>query len=130
MLLVLLTGIYAWATVAFGYRFSNLTDRGIITNGPYSWTKHPAYVSKNLFWWFATIPMLATTGSVVDAIRNTAVLATVSGVYYWRARTEERHLSADPVYRDYAAWMARNGPITRLINRISRRPRPEPVAAE
>ena len=29
-------------------------------------------------------------------IRNTVVLAMVSGVYYWRARTEERHLSADP----------------------------------
>ena len=96
-------------------------------------TKHPAYVSKNLFWWFATMPMLATTGSMVDSIRNTAVLAFVSGVYYWRARTEERHLSADPVYRDYAAWMERNGPITRLINRLfsglSGRPRPAAAPA-
>jgi hypothetical protein len=90
-------------------------------------------VSKNLFWWFATMPMLATTGSMVDSIRNTAVLAFVSGVYYWRARTEERHLSADPVYRDYAAWMERNGPITRLINRLfsglSGRPRPAAAPA-
>jgi protein-S-isoprenylcysteine O-methyltransferase Ste14 len=133
VLLVFLTGVYAWATVAFGYRFSNLTDRGIITNGPYAWTKHPAYVSKNLFWWLATVPMLATTGSMVDAIRNTAVLAVVSGVYYWRARTEERHLSADPHYRDYAAWMERNGPITRFVNwtlgPLSRRSRPAVAAA-
>lgn len=35
--------IYAWATIMFGGRFSNLTHRGIITNGPYPWTKHPAY---------------------------------------------------------------------------------------
>lgn len=130
--LVLLTGIYAWATMAFGFRFSNLTDRGIITNGPYSWTKHPAYVSKNLFWWFAALPFLATTGNIVDAIRNTAVLAMVSGVYYWRARTEEKHLSADPHYVAYAEWMARNGPVTRLLGRLKPRwTRPaDPVAAE
>ncbi len=33
-LLVFLTGVYAWATVAFGIRFSNLTYRGVLTNGP------------------------------------------------------------------------------------------------
>jgi protein-S-isoprenylcysteine O-methyltransferase Ste14 len=130
--LVLLTGIYAWATVAFGFRFSNLTHRGILTNGPYAWSKHPAYLSKNLFWWFAVLPFLATTHSLTDAIRNTAVMAMVSGVYYWRARTEERHLSEDPDYRDYAAWMDRNGPIPRLIAKLRPgRARAEaPVAAE
>jgi protein-S-isoprenylcysteine O-methyltransferase Ste14 len=130
--LVLLTGVYAWATVAFGLRFSNLTHRGILTHGPYAWTKHPAYLAKNLFWWFETLPFLAVTGSPVDMIRNTIVLGLVSGVYYWRARTEERHLAEDPAYRDYAAWMERNGPIPRLINRLKpRRWRPPaPVAAE
>ncbi|MDP9415955.1 MAG: DUF1295 domain-containing protein, partial [Pseudomonadota bacterium] len=116
--LVLLTGIYAWATVAFGIRFSNLTHRGILTHGPYAWTKHPAYVSKNLFWWAATLPFLATTGNPVDMIRNTALLAIISGVYYWRARTEERHLMADPAYRDYADWMERNAPLPRLMRRL------------
>ena len=114
--LAFLTAVYAWATVAFGIRFSNLTHRGILTHGPYAWTKHPAYVSKNLFWWCAVLPFLAVSGNPVDMIRNTAVLALVSGVYYWRARTEERHLMADPAYREYAEWMDRNGPITRLIN--------------
>ena len=130
--LVLLTGIYAWATVAFGLRFSNLTHRGILTHGPYAWTKHPAYVAKNLFWWFAVLPFLATSGNPVDMIRNTVVLAMVSGVYYWRARTEEKHLMADPAYREYAEWMAHNGPITRLLGRLtSRAPwRASPVAAE
>jgi protein-S-isoprenylcysteine O-methyltransferase Ste14 len=33
--------IWVWATVAFGLRWSNLTHRGIITDGPYRWTKHP-----------------------------------------------------------------------------------------
>jgi protein-S-isoprenylcysteine O-methyltransferase Ste14 len=100
--LVFLTAIYAWATVAFGFRFSNLTHRGILTHGPYAWTKHPAYVSKNLFWWFATLPFLATTGNPVDMIRNTVLLGLVGAVYYWRALTEERHLGADPAYREYA----------------------------
>jgi len=33
---LLLMGGYAWATMAFGCRFSNLTNRGIVTRGPYS----------------------------------------------------------------------------------------------
>jgi protein-S-isoprenylcysteine O-methyltransferase Ste14 len=119
--LVFLTAIYAWATVAFGYRFSNLTHRGILTHGPYAWTKHPAYLSKNLFWWFAVLPFLATTGNPVDMVRNTFTLALVSGVYYWRARTEERHLMADPAYRAYAEWMARNAPLPRLVAALKRR---------
>src|SRR3546814_19926983 len=106
--LVVLTAIYAWATVAFGLRFSNLTHRGILTHGPYRWTKHPAYVSKNLFWWLSTLPFLVSNGSFTDMVRNSAIMATVSGVYYWRARTEERHLMTDPVYREYTAWMDRN----------------------
>jgi hypothetical protein len=116
--LVALATVYAWATVAFGFRFSNLTHRGILTHGPYAWTKHPAYVSKNLFWWFAIWPFLVTTGNPVDMIRNTVTLGLVSAVYYWRAKTEERHLSADPAYREYAEWMNRNGPIPRLVNRL------------
>jgi protein-S-isoprenylcysteine O-methyltransferase Ste14 len=134
--LVILTGIYAWATVAFGIRFSNLTHRGVLTNGPYALTRHPAYVSKNLFWWLAGLPFLATTGSYVDMIRNTAILAMVSGVYYWRAKTEEKHLSEDPAYVEYSRWIDRNGPVTRFLHALKpggeRRDRPEadPVAAE
>lgn len=115
LVLVALTAIYAWATVAFGLRFSNLTDRGILTHGPYAFTKHPAYLSKNLFWWVAGLPFLVTSGSLTDAVRNTALLAAVSGVYYWRAKTEEWHLSADADYRAYADWMAKRGPITRWL---------------
>ncbi|TGX40170.1 DUF1295 domain-containing protein [Sphingomonas naasensis] len=115
--LVALTAIYAWATIAFGLRFSNLTHRGILTHGPYAWSRHPAYLSKNLFWWLSTMPFLATTGWH-DAVRNAAVMACVSGVYYWRARTEERHLGSDPAYQEYSAWMARNAPVPRLFARL------------
>lgn len=112
--LVVLTAIYAWATIAFGIRFSNLTHRGILTHGPYAFTRHPAYLSKNLFWWISGLPFLATTGWV-DAFRNAAVMACVSGVYYWRAKTEERHLRLDPAYQEYDRWMAAHGLVPRLF---------------
>lgn len=129
--LVVLTGIYAWATVAFGLRFSNLTHRGILTHGPYAWTKHPAYLAKNSYWWLATMPFLATSGSWTDMIRNSVILALVSAVYYWRAKTEEQHLLADPAYKAYAEWMDRNAPVPRLCNYVKRRTGwwPAPVAA-
>ncbi len=115
--LVGLTAIYAWATMSFGYRFSNLTHRGILTHGPYALTKHPAYLSKNLFWWISTIPIL-TTASWTDAARATILMGVVAGIYYWRARTEERHLGADPAYQEYAAWMDRHAPVPRFFNRL------------
>jgi protein-S-isoprenylcysteine O-methyltransferase Ste14 len=120
--LAFLTAVYASATVAFGMRFSNLTYRGVLTHGPFRFTRHPAYLSKNLFWWCSAMPFLVTTGSPAEALRNTVFLACVSGIYYWRARTEEAHLLAeDAKYRDYHAWMARHGAITaRLANLLSK----------
>jgi protein-S-isoprenylcysteine O-methyltransferase Ste14 len=119
--LVVLTGIYAWATVAFGLRFSNLTYRGVLTNGPYAFTRHPAYLSKNVFWWLSTLPWLTTTHSTVDAVRNTVILGLVSAVYFWRAKTEEAHLLAeDAKYRKYHAWMAEHGLITSTLARLGR----------
>ena len=47
-----------------GPRFSNLTHRGILTHGPYAWSKHPAYLSKNLFWWLSSLPFLATNADI------------------------------------------------------------------
>lgn len=121
-LMVALTAIYAWATFAFGLRFSNLTYRGVLTNGPYRFTRHPAYLSKNLFWWTSTLPFLVTNGSWTDAVRNTVLLGVVSGIYYWRARTEEAHLLAeDAKYREYHAWMAENALITRTLGRLGHR---------
>ncbi len=119
-LLVLLTAIYAWATVAFGLRFSNLTNRGILTHGPYALSRHPAYLSKNLFWWASTLPILST-GGIVDAVRATLLMAVVSGIYYWRAKTEERHLGMDPEYQAYSAWMTRYGVVPRFFRWLTGR---------
>jgi steroid 5-alpha reductase family enzyme len=90
--------------VTFGLRFSNLTHRGILTNGLYRYCKHPAYVSKNISWWLIAVPFIAE-GGVLDALRDCLLLFGVNVIYYLRARTEERHLSWDPVYRQYATLM-------------------------
>jgi protein-S-isoprenylcysteine O-methyltransferase Ste14 len=119
-MLVALTALYAWATVAFGRRFSNLTHRGILTHGPYAFSKHPAYLSKNAFWWLSTLPFLVTTGSTTDMIRNSAILGLVSAIYYWRAKTEEKHLMADPAYTAYADWMDRNAMVPRFFAALRR----------
>ena len=63
-----LVAIYVWATIAFGARFSNLTHRGIITAGPYRFTKHPAYLAKNLSWWLITLPFDSWHGCRVLAL--------------------------------------------------------------
>lgn len=128
--LVFLTGIYAWATVAFGIRFSNLTYRGVLTNGPYRFTRHPAYLSKNLFWWCSVLPFLVTNGSLVDMVRNTFFIGCVSAIYYWRARTEEAHLLAeDPKYREYYDWMNEHGVITSRLRKFFARFHRRPPAA-
>jgi protein-S-isoprenylcysteine O-methyltransferase Ste14 len=105
--------IYVWATVSFGVRFSNLTNRGILTNGPYGLLMHPAYVSKNLSWWLISVPFVVT-GSLADALTNCLLLAGINLIYFARAKTEERHLLRDPAYQAYALWMRAYGPGARL----------------
>jgi hypothetical protein len=90
---VLLFAIYASATVAFGFKFSNLTNRGIVSRGPYRFVRHPAYLCKCGAWWLENIPTLTITKAIF--------LAGLCGVYALRAWTEERHLSMDPDYRAY-----------------------------
>lgn len=104
-LIVLLAAVYAWSTLVFGMRFSNLTHRGILTHGPYALTKHPAYLTKVLFWWMVHMPFL-NPNSPWEALRNTLLLLFISWVYWLRAQTEERHLRQDPVYVQYETAMA------------------------
>lgn len=102
--ILLFTALYAGAHLTFGLRFSNLTHRGILTNGLYALTKHPSYVAKNIAWWLISVPFIATTGWP-DALRNSLLLLAVNVVYFLRARTEERHLAHDPDYIRYALAM-------------------------
>ena len=115
--ILLLITIYVLATVAFGVRFSNLTHRGILTNGPYRFTKHPAYVSKNASWWLVSVPFILMADGVFGALKRCLLLGCVNFVYFMRARTEEKHLSRDPTYVAYALWMNEHGAL-RFLNRI------------
>ncbi len=94
-LTVLLFTIYSAATVAFGFKFSNLTNRGIVTGGPYRFIRHPAYATKCAAWWLEHIPTLT--------IESALFLCGTCTVYALRAWTEERHLSMDKEYVAYKA---------------------------
>lgn len=115
--IIALSAIYALSTVSFGLRFSNLTNRGIITSGPYRFLKHPAYISKNLSWWLISVPFISHAGGM-EAVRHCALLLLFNGVYFVRARTEERHLSQDPAYQVYSSWIRENGVFSKLRGRL------------
>jgi protein-S-isoprenylcysteine O-methyltransferase Ste14 len=85
--------IYAAATVSFGAKFSNLTNRGTISRGPYAIVRHPAYTCKCIAWWLEQLPTL-TVGTAF-------ALVALCCVYALRAFTEEKHLSKDPEYLAY-----------------------------
>jgi protein-S-isoprenylcysteine O-methyltransferase Ste14 len=116
-LILLLIVIYVWSTIAFGGRFSNLTHRGIITSGPYRFSKHPAYLAKNLSWWLISMPFMVSL-SLAQSLRCCLLLCMLNGIYYLRAKTEERHLSLDPAYRQYALFIEHHG-LLRGIDRIA-----------
>ena len=109
--------VYILAEYSFGLRFSNLTNRGIVTSGPYRFCKHPSYLAKNLSWWLISVPFVPHEGAWA-AFVHSVLLLCVNGIYFLRARTEERHLSADPAYVEYALWMNENGwlaPLGRVL---------------
>lgn len=103
-LLLALMAVYAWASVALGFKASNLTHRGIIAGGPYRFVRHPAYVCKNMAWWIGSIPV-AIAAFQTSLLGGVQVLASVAGwslIYVFRALTEEDHLRR--VDGDYARY--------------------------
>jgi protein-S-isoprenylcysteine O-methyltransferase Ste14 len=109
--------IYVWGTASLGIRFSNLTNRGIVTAGPYRWVKHPCYVAKNISWWLISIPFVAGD-TTSQCVRGCLALSMLNLIYYFRAKTEERHLLKDPAYAEYAAWIRSNGLMAILSSRV------------
>ncbi len=99
---------FVFASVSFGLRFSNLTHRGILTNGLYRYCKHPAYIAKNLSYWLISMPFMVSV-SVEESLRHCLLLLGVNVIYLLRARTEERHLSRDPDYIAYAQYIEEHG---------------------
>lgn len=106
--LILVSWLCYWAsTVSFGFRFSNLSWRGLVDTGLYKYVKHPAYLSKNIYWWLHTVPFFGVLGW--DIWFNLLALSSISFIYYLRAKTEEKHLMKFQEYRDYCTWIEENG---------------------
>lgn len=91
-IITLMWGIFAWASIALGFKASNLTNRGIIKSGPYRFVRHPAYFAKLIIWLIQAI-FFARFGI--------GIIAGFILIYVLRAWTEERHLSMDPDYLEY-----------------------------
>jgi protein-S-isoprenylcysteine O-methyltransferase Ste14 len=78
------------SSIAFGIRFSNLTHRGIITNGPYRYTRHPAYISKNLSWWLIAIPFIVVNDNDTASQQACLMLFGMNAIYYMRAKNRRK----------------------------------------
>jgi protein-S-isoprenylcysteine O-methyltransferase Ste14 len=105
-LLLVLMLLYASATVALGWKASNLTHRGIVGRGPYAIVRHPAYISKNIAWWIGSAPWFAQSfaESWLSGVQAVASMTAWTMLYVLRALTEEDHLrSVDGEYAAYAA---------------------------
>jgi len=111
--IILLKICWIWSIAPFGLRFSNLTNRGVVTDGAFSLTKHPSYISKNLFWWLIHIPFISSIG-ITDGLTSCLQLLAINVIYFLRAQYEERHLSEEPRYVAYALWIERHGIFRRL----------------
>ena len=104
ILILLLLSIYSWASIALNIKASNLTNRGIVSKGPYAYVRHPAYIAKNVAWWIGSIPILYAIWLEKNLFKFYLAVGSIliwTGIYYLRAITEERHLSHDPEYKIY-----------------------------
>lgn len=104
VLLLSLMAVYASASVALGWKASNLTHRGIVSRGPYAWIRHPAYTCKNIAWWIGSIPLVSAAfgESLFAGIQSFASVVGWTMLYILRALTEEDHLRG--VDGEYAAY--------------------------
>lgn len=87
--------IMLWAVATLGLKCSNLTNRGIVTGGPYRFIRHPHYAFKLAHWWITLLPVF------ISVPLAPVFMAGWTSIYFLRAITEERHLRSDP---DYVAY--------------------------
>jgi protein-S-isoprenylcysteine O-methyltransferase Ste14 len=110
---IIITEIFhCWGEAAFNLRSSNLSNRGIITNGPYRFCKHPVYVAKCIGWFLVWLPFQNETA--LQYLRNVLLFLGVCGIYFMRGLAEEKLLSSDPNYVAYALWIDEHGIFARL----------------
>lgn len=106
--IVVLELLHLWSEAQFGIRSSNLSNRGIITNGLFRFTKHPVYVTKCFGWALLWLPFIAG-GNLAENIRLSVLFFGVCIIYILRSYIEERLLAKDPVYVQYAQAIDERG---------------------
>jgi protein-S-isoprenylcysteine O-methyltransferase Ste14 len=84
-----------WTIFTLGSKSSNLTNRGIVTKGPYKWIRHPHYLAKMIVWWICLVP------SALQHPWLTGGMVFWTTIYVLRALTEELHLKKDADYKEY-----------------------------
>lgn len=101
VLLLVGMGWGIWSLTVLGRCFSILPEvRGLVTNGPYRWVRHPVYLGEITATLGLLLPVLST--------RNVAVFALFCALQLWRTRHEEAGLVATfPEYDDYRRRTAR-----------------------
>jgi protein-S-isoprenylcysteine O-methyltransferase Ste14 len=113
VLMIVPLALYVSATVVFGLRFSNLSNRGVISSGPYRYMKHPAYFAHVGNSWIITFVFLPAAGATLTASQMLVPVAFTI-LYRYRAVTEEMHMREDAGYAAYCDWIARHGLVGRL----------------
>ncbi len=104
MLVILFAIIHLWGEAIVGIRAANISMRGIITTGPFAFTRHPIYVSKCFQWAVLYFPVINAVG-IVNPIQSGILFLLVCAIYAGRALGEERLLATDPDYVKYALYM-------------------------
>ena len=103
-IIIFLAFMHLWGEAILGIRAANMSSRGIITTGPFSFTRHPIYVSKCFQWGFLYFPVLNAIG-FLDAIQSGLLFFLVCAIYAGRALGEEKLLATDENYVKYALYM-------------------------
>ena len=110
ILAMIFAGILISASLTLFTRASNLTNRGIVTRGPYRIVRHPGYASKNIYWLLTFIPFIIPDTSLAGFTWSNYALYFIMFVfgylgwatlYFLRGITEERFLMNDPEYVEY-----------------------------
>ncbi len=100
--------IHYFGEAMLGMRASVNTNKGIITNNVFKYTKHPIYLSKNIAWFLATLPFMSSVNFFQNIKYLIAFLCVATG-YILRGYFEEKLLSEDETYVEYAKYIDKHG---------------------
>ena len=88
-----------WALASLGTAFGiSPAQRGLVTEGPYHWLRHPIYAGE----------LLSLVGGLIAAFQlwNLVILLVFSASLIWRISREEQilHQCGYPVYATHVRW--------------------------